>query len=195
MSSNVLVGDEGRYLMYAQNLCKGFYASNISEGTYLWNGPGYPIVLMPFAYLQLPLVAPKLFNAVLMYIALLFFFKTSSFFLNEKKSFFLTVLLGLYYPLFIKCLPLLLSEVLAFTLVVLFTYFFVRYINNSQKRNLWLSSFFLGFLILTKVLFFYVVVAVIVVLMLAMLFKATSRFSKKSLIVLSLSLLFISDHS
>jgi hypothetical protein len=40
-------GDEWRYLYYAQNLLRGFYSPR--DRVVLWNGPGYPMFLAPFA--------------------------------------------------------------------------------------------------------------------------------------------------
>src|SRR3982751_4510520 len=50
-----LQGDEGRYLEFAHNLLHGYY-SPPSPRQSLWSGPGYPILLMPFVGLGLPLV-------------------------------------------------------------------------------------------------------------------------------------------
>jgi hypothetical protein len=42
-------GDEWRYLYYADNLLHGFYSPR--ERVFLWNGPGYPLLILPFVKL------------------------------------------------------------------------------------------------------------------------------------------------
>ena len=74
-----LDGDESRYLMYANNLLNGFYSPK-SE-IFLWNGPGYPILLIPFVFFQLPLIFIALFNAILAYLSLIMFYTYN---LHEK---------------------------------------------------------------------------------------------------------------
>ena len=52
-------GDDGRYLSFANNLLNGFYSlpkPNIN----LWNGPGYPLYLVPFLALSIPIVFIKI---------------------------------------------------------------------------------------------------------------------------------------
>ena len=54
--TNGTFGDESRYLMLANHLLNGFYSPpppNIDLG----NGPGYPIILIPFIALHLPLIS------------------------------------------------------------------------------------------------------------------------------------------
>src|SRR5687768_1899633 len=70
-----LFGDEGRYLQFAQNLLHGFYSPPPPEIN-LWNGPGFPIYLIPFVALKAPLLLIKLFNAFLHYLTLIVFYHT-----------------------------------------------------------------------------------------------------------------------
>ena len=42
----VLMGDEPRYLEYAQNLLNGYFSAKGKVD--LWSGPGYPLFLAPF---------------------------------------------------------------------------------------------------------------------------------------------------
>lgn len=63
-------GDEWRYVWYAQNLLGGAFTPR--DNPMIWNGPGYPVLLMPFAALELPVLVPKLFNAVLVAAAVAF---------------------------------------------------------------------------------------------------------------------------
>jgi hypothetical protein len=49
-SADALVGDEWRYVYYARNLVHGFFSPH--DRVFLWNGPGYPLFLAPFAGLD-----------------------------------------------------------------------------------------------------------------------------------------------
>ena len=68
-------GDEGRYLMYAQNLTKGFY-SPPPPAIDLGNGPGYPLILAPFVALHLPFFFMQLVNAISYYLSIVLLFKS-----------------------------------------------------------------------------------------------------------------------
>jgi len=65
-------GDQPRYLMYADNLIHGFYSPPELD---LRNGPGYPIILVPFVALNLPFVSMTILNAVMHYLSIVFLFK------------------------------------------------------------------------------------------------------------------------
>lgn len=67
----VLYGDEPRYIGFAVNLLHGFY-SPPAPGINLWNGPGYPIVLMPCAALHLPVIFYLLLNALFYYFSIIY---------------------------------------------------------------------------------------------------------------------------
>src|SRR5688572_4691293 len=54
-NNNAFESDEERYYIFAQHLLNGYY-SDPAPKINLWNGPGYPIFLMPFVALGLPLV-------------------------------------------------------------------------------------------------------------------------------------------
>ena len=47
---SLVYGDQSRYAMYAENLTKGFYAP--ADTLLLRNGPGYPLLLTPFAFFK-----------------------------------------------------------------------------------------------------------------------------------------------
>ena len=69
--SNKIIGDEVRYFNFANNILAGFY-SPPSPDINLWNGPGYPLFLTPFVWLQTPLIILKLTNAFLQYFSIIF---------------------------------------------------------------------------------------------------------------------------
>jgi len=72
-SKVILIGDESRYLMFAENITRGYYSQpppNIS----LWNGPGYPLLLVPFVLIN-SLKLAKIFNAIFLYFSVVFSIK------------------------------------------------------------------------------------------------------------------------
>lgn len=172
-SKKELVGDEGRYIFFAENILKGYYSPpypNIN----LWNGPGYPIILVPFVALGLPQICIKLLNCFLLYFSLIIFYKTCLLVLslNRKYVLGLTTLLGLYYPIY-HMLPLIYSEIFTWFLITLFFYLFIKFCKNRKvgfKRILPIS-FTLAFIVLTKIIFGYVLIAMVVLLAFVYLFS------------------------
>jgi len=146
-------GDEGRYLQFSQNLLNGFY-SPLPPNINLWNGPGFPVYLMPFVAFDAPLLLIKLCNALLHYFTLVLFFKTLLKFTDAKNSFIYTVILGCYYMPF-KGFPHILSETFVIFLVASITYTAISYFSKPGQNNklFILLAILLAFLALTKVIF------------------------------------------
>ena len=94
--SNQLVGDEVRYHDFANNILLGFYsppAPNIN----LWNGPGYPLFLVPFIWLKVPLIVLKLANAFLQYFSIILLFKAINKFTSRIYAIIFSLFWALYY--------------------------------------------------------------------------------------------------
>lgn len=147
-------GDEPRYLRYAHNLTQGYYAEG--EDPEFLSGPGYPLFLAPFVALDLPLIVPKLANALLLVGALWFFFLTLRPYLTDKQALWAMILLGLH-PLTFKWSSVLFSESFALFLNMGFILAFTRSVHTHKTRDILLAALSLGMLILTKVIFAYVV--------------------------------------
>ena len=92
----ILMGDEGRYLSFANNLLNGFYSPPPPDIN-LWNGPGYPLFLVPFVLAKLPLLVIRLANALLYYFSLLLVNKTLHRLLDPRQAFLCTMLFACYY--------------------------------------------------------------------------------------------------
>ena len=75
MHNDTMHGDEGRYVQFAENLCHGFYSPPPPDIN-LWNGPAYPLFLMPFVLLKLPLICITLANAFMQYLSIVFLFSS-----------------------------------------------------------------------------------------------------------------------
>ena len=52
--------DQARYIWYAENLAHGYFTRQ--DDVNLWSGPGYPLVLAPFAALKIPWAWARLLN-------------------------------------------------------------------------------------------------------------------------------------
>lgn len=153
-SAHLPFGDELRYLQYAQNLLDGSYTDPNNPD--LTNGPGYPLILVPFVMLELPNWISISLNAFFVYLAIIYFYKTLLLFIKEKLAAIIAYALGLYLPL-LKWIGYLYSEAFTILLICLFMYSFCKYLQNSNtKRQLIIAGFSLGLLILTKIIFFQV---------------------------------------
>lgn len=173
LSNKPLKGDELRYITYTENLTQGFYTD--AENPNLSNGPGYPLVLLPFVALESNLLIPKLLNGIFVVLAIFFLYQTLLFYTKEKYALIIALLIGLYPPL-LRWMPALYSESLSFLLVSGFIYYFC---SLYQKKKNWktaiLASFCLGFLVLTKVIFFHVLLFGGIVLTILFLIKNKSN--------------------
>ena len=183
-----LQGDEGRYVKYATNLAHGYYSS--PGQIVLLSGPGYPFVLLPFAWLKLPWPLARLANPLFLFLAVLYFFQTLRLYLDEKSAFYFGALFGIY-PMFLKYLNFLYTETFALLLVCGFLYHFCHAFAQQVKswRHAFLASCYLGFLALTKVVFGYVILVGILFFMALYLWRR-SYFLKKTFMVCALALLF-----
>lgn len=157
-STDVFCGDEEGYVRFASNLAKGYYSPH--DDVDLWFGPGYPIVLLPFVLLKLPWLSAKLLNALMLFIAVLYFYYTLCIYINKKVSFYLSYVMGLYPP-FLREIHLLHTETLVFLVICGFSFHFCQSYQNRANSwvHLLLSSIYLGYLALTKVFFGYVILA------------------------------------
>jgi 4-amino-4-deoxy-L-arabinose transferase-like glycosyltransferase len=183
---NELIADEGRHVEYALNLTNGYYTD--LENPSFRNGPGYPLLIAPLLALGISNVFITLINALLLFGAVLFFYKTIVNYVGHKKALAFSYLLGLYPPFF-KWLVYLHSEALAVFLVCGFLFHFMALHKNYSKKHLLISASFLGLLVLTKVIFAYVIIALFIFYFFVFMFKK-SRKVKSSLVVLSIGFLF-----
>lgn len=185
---NELWGDEPRFLMYANNLSEGSYLPDYT--VYLWNGPGYPLVLAPFMLFKLPWLVPKLMNAVFLFLSVLLFYRTLKIYLTERHAILFVCLFGIYLP-FLSYIHLLMSEVFTIFLMSGFIFYFCKLhqADKSKWSLLFLSSGFLGYLALTKIFFGYVLLAGLLLFMMLYILQRRMAF-RKTLLVYLVALLF-----
>jgi len=180
--TDALEGDEGRYLMFADNLLHGFYSPPAPDIN-LWNGPGYPIILMPFVGLRLPLIFLTLLNAVFYYLSIIFLFKACLLIV----SFRMALAVGLFWAFFFNAyqkIARVTSETLTLCLVALLVFCLLQaFIKNSQKY-VFLSGVLAGFIALTKIIFGYVLMAMLLLSLLLWLLKRKNRELGRGVLVL-----------
>jgi len=189
-SKNAFQGDEGRYIFFAKNLLHGYYSPPPPDIN-LWNGPGYPLLIAPFMFFKLPLIVLRLFNGLLLYLSLIISYKTVSMYSSKKSAFLSTILLGLYFPIF-QMLPLILTEVLTWFLITLLCFLFAKSFNKKiiSWKLLFLTTFLLAFLAMTKVIFGYVILSMIFVSIFMLVFPQFRSSAKKSTLIFLLSFVF-----
>jgi hypothetical protein len=156
--NSIDVGDEARYAMYAENLTRGFFAP--TDTLFLWNGPGYPLVLAPFAFLKVPWLYAKMLNPVFFFLAVCFVFSAIRSFAPERPALFLAYLFGLYPPFFAE-LWLLLTEPFALMLVALFALLVLKWLRSARLGFMFAAAAVCGSIALTKIFFGYVATAML----------------------------------
>ena len=91
-SNSEFSGDERRYVMFATNLSKGYYSPKNDPN--IWNGPGYPIILIPFVLFKLPFLNAKLINALFLFMAVFYFNQTLRSYIDDRSVLGLSYILG-----------------------------------------------------------------------------------------------------
>lgn len=157
------IGDESYYLMFAHNLLSGFYSPpppNID----LMYGPGYPLILVPFIVLGLPLISITLLNAVLYYFSIILLFKSLQQIVSYRMTLVLSIFWACYYHVY-EHIYLIFSETITIFLVSLVIYSIVMAFSpvNYKKTNRYivLAGLALGYIALTKVIFGYVILCLL----------------------------------
>jgi hypothetical protein len=144
-----LQGDEWRYVFYAENLLQGYYSP--PETTFVWNGPGYPLFLAPFAALDLPWAAARYANVALMLGAVAYCRALVASF-APRWALASAAALGLYPPL-LFFLHQLYSETLAAFLLLAFAFHLRLAVTRPSTVHTVAAGCLLGALALTKILF------------------------------------------
>jgi hypothetical protein len=195
--TDAMEGDEARYIQFAQNLLHGFYSPPYPKID-LINGPGYPILLVPFVALKLPLISITLFNAVLHYLSIVLLYRSVLLITDSiKKSLIVSVCWGSYFLAWQE-MPCTMTETVTLFLISLFSFLLLRIFKEANKpvpyNQLILAGFILGFLILTKVIFAYAVVFLLVITTLIYLLNKASSAYKYLLYVIVAAMITISPY-
>ncbi|MDR3697881.1 glycosyltransferase family 39 protein [Mucilaginibacter sp.] len=164
-----LYGDEIRYVDFAHNLIHGYYSPSPPHIN-LWNGPGYPLILVPFIALHVPVLYVTLLNAVYLYLAVVFLYKALLLITSHKIAVIAALLLALY-PNDQAVLPILYTEAFTSLLVSLLTYLIMLVYINEKPKYIILAGFVLGYITLTKIIFGYVLVICLAACLIMLLIK------------------------
>ncbi|MBT8386225.1 MAG: hypothetical protein KJO12_02345 [Ignavibacteria bacterium] len=191
-SSNSLSGDEIRHIRYATNLSNGFYAGPVNPD--LQNGPGYPLFLTPFVAFNAAFIIPKIFNTILVLAGLIYFLMTIRLFTTKKYAIFFTLLVGLYPPL-IRFIPTLYSEPLTFLIICALLYHYCKLSKDSSLywKHFVATAFFLGFLVLVKIIFLQVIICSLGLVIVLFIFNR-NRHYKRLIFTLLGAILLISPY-
>ena len=165
-------GDESRYAMYAGNLTKGFYAP--ADTRFLWNGPGYPLLLTPFAYFKIPWIYAKMLNPAFLFIAVCAFYAVIRRFMREKQAIVFAYLFGLYPPFFAQFWYLL-TEPVVIMLMTIFALLTFKWLESGKYRYMLLAGAVCGYLALTKVFFAHVAEGMLLLSVVFMFWSRTAR--------------------
>lgn len=151
---DAMEGDEGRYFMFAQNLAQGFYSPRGELN--LWNGPGYPLLLVPFVLLKTPLFIPVMMNGFFQYVSVVMLYQSLRLVVSRPLSILFSLVWAFYYVAY-KELAWLYTEPLSSCLMSSFLFFFIRSaLSSVQTRDTWTAGILFGYLALTKIVFGYV---------------------------------------
>ncbi|MFZ4704721.1 MAG: ArnT family glycosyltransferase [Bacteroidales bacterium] len=184
-------GDEGRYLLYAHNLIHGFYSPPVPDIN-LSNGPGYPLLLVPFIVLKFPLISITLLNALFYYFSIIVIFKA----LKEIVSFGMALAFSLVwasYYIAYQSIPLIHTETFTYLLISILAFSVLKAFKpenlSNVKKYVLLSGFILGYIVLTKMIFGYVLLIMTAGSGLLWIFNRNSLNYRKGIIILLVALL------
>ncbi len=156
--TNGLEGDQPRYLWYAHNLIHGFFSPSPPD-VLLQNGPGFPLILVPFLALGLPLIWLTILNAFFYYFSIIFLYKSLQLLVSQKITLFFSFFWACYYLAY-QNLPFIHTETFTYFLVSIFIFALVKVFKpdtqRQAKKYILLSGFIMGYIVLTKIAFGYV---------------------------------------
>jgi hypothetical protein len=180
-----LYGDEIRYVDFASHLLHGFYSPPMPHIN-LWNGPGYPIILIPFVGWNIPDLYITLSNAVFLYLSVVFLYKAVALVANRKIALVLGLMLAIY-PNALSMLPILYTEAFTGFLVSAFIFLVVKSYISGTKGYLIGAGLVLGYLVLTKIILGYVVVLCLVGCLGLMLVNKQRFYLRKAITLLAIA--------
>jgi len=179
-------GDETRYLTYASNLINGYYSPS-APNVELINGPGFPIFLMPFVALGLPLLTITLFNALLYYFSIVVLYNSLRLIVSAKATIIFSLLWACYYVAY-QGIPLVHTEVFTYFLVTLVVNFVIKTFHPEfqarRKQMIAGAGLSMGYLVLTKMIFGHVLVYMMIFTLIIWLFQRKSAQLRQAMAIL-----------
>ena len=154
-------------------------------------GPGYPLFLLFFVALGLPFLYACLMNAVFTYLAVVFLFKA----LREIAPFKIALIFSIFFACYYNSLEhmaLMYTESISLFLVSVILYLLTKIFNTNKPKELTkyslLAGFFIGYLVLTKIIFGYVLIIILMGAILLWLTKMKSVNYRKCCIIFLIAL-------
>lgn len=156
-------GDEGPLIAAAHRLLQGRYAViGTMDGTkFLWHGPGLPALLAPLVALEAPLDALRLTSPLLMFAAVLLFYRLLRLNLGHRASLIGAYALGLYGPAY-YVLGTVAKDPLALVLSIATLDGTARYVKHGRRRHAVQAGLCFGGLVMTRLEYGWVVAATLV---------------------------------
>lgn len=156
LGKNIPLSDGIRYWKTASDILNGFQNTTVIESALLLNGPLYPFILAIFKGIGFTVKATIYLNAIFLYIAFTYFFKTAHLFLVQKKALIVTYVLVLIDPFLFYWAAKLYSEPLTILWVCLLINLLTKYFKSPTKKILYWAALIFCLLALTRVIFAYV---------------------------------------
>jgi hypothetical protein len=178
--------DKTKYLLYTKYILSGYYSP--APDIDLWAGRGYSVFLIPFILLKIPVMKLTFLNAFLLYFSLVIFNKTIGLYTLSKNISIYTILLGLYFPVYMS-LPQLMTECLTWFLLTSVAYLLIKTIRAGviSWKSIALCGFFIAYLAMTKVIFGWVIILMIIISIAMLLIKRFKSAGKITAYVFSFS--------
>ena len=151
-----LIGDEKRYLEHAHCILN-FKFTPDDAYMWLWNGPGYPIILSPIvAFFEDPILVARLLNAFLLASSLYIFFKALRFVVSKRIAVLAFIAFANYFLIW-KSLPLIMTEIPILFFICLIIYFLLR--PKKGKYDMVIIAILFAYTAMIKIAFGYVITA------------------------------------
>ncbi len=181
--SEVFIWDEGRYWKYALHLLDGYYVTD--QNPDFVNGPGYPILLMPFAAWK-QLLAARLLNALLMAGCAGFVWLTVRRYAGQGWGLVAAAFCSLH-PTLVWMSFAIMTEPLAMFCLSGFVWSYCLALSATEKAARWIvvAAVFFGWLTLTRVFFGHVLMATAAVCLPLLLWRAWRVQVRRTLLILA----------
>ena len=183
-------GDESRYIYYAHNLIHGFYSPPPPD-IKLINGPGYPLLLVPFIALNTPLVIITLMNAFFYYFSIILLFNALKGIVSFGAALSFSFVWAFYYVAY-QSIPFIHTETFTYLLISMLIYTILKAFNqeitSQVKKYVILSGFIFGYIVLTKMIFGYVLLIMLIGSGLLWISDRKNLNYRKSIIIMLVSL-------
>lgn len=171
---DILVGDEARYVSFARNLTQGFYVTE--DHPDFLNGPGYPLVLVPFVAAGWSFLWARMLNGIFIGAAAVFLFRTVKHYAGQGWA-LAAAFVVMVHPNSLRTGTQLLTEPLTLTCVCAWLWSFCLCLRGERRVWWWgaVSAISLACLVMTRVIFGHVITVMFLAGAVALVFTKKSR--------------------